>query len=391
VRNVIYTSASDVRQASPRPATPTPLFENIPAELKSSRQFVLWTYEWRKTSGGNWKWTKPPCTPKGESASSTDATTWRSFDEIKAAYERGGFDGIGFVLTERDPYCGFDFDKCLNEKGDITDAAVTGYVNKLDSYTEISPSGRGLRIITRGKLPREGRRKGNIEIYDDERYLTLTGRLFPPGSQGRPIAERQDAINAVHREVFPQIYKRPRPYRQSSVANRLTLDDREVIAKAETAKNSERFIALYDRGDFENQGYSSQSEADLALCRMFAFWTGGDAEQIDRLFRRSKLMRDKWERQDYRERTIATAIEGCDQFYASEYSNLNGRLGEDVEGRTSWKKWPVPDEAMFCGPAGEFVKWADQRTEADPVAVLVHFLTFFGNAAGRYAYRKAGG
>lgn len=90
------------------------------------------------------------------------------------------------------------------------------------------------------------------------------------------------------------------------------LTDDEIVERAKSAKNGDKFARLW-AGDIS--GYSSASEAELALCSMLAFWTGGDAAQIDRLFTRSQLMRDKWNRADYRARTIQKAVEGCREVY----------------------------------------------------------------------------
>ncbi len=89
-------------------------------------------------------------------------------------------------------------------------------------------------------------------------------------------------------------------------------DDRDLLDKASAASNGASFDALW-RGDLS--GYGSASEADLALCNHLAFWTGGDPARIDSLFRQSGLMRDKWDREDYRDRTIAKALEGRTEFY----------------------------------------------------------------------------
>ena len=86
----------------------------------------------------------------------------------------------------------------------------------------------------------------------------------------------------------------------------------EVVKKALAASNGARFSRLWN-GDTE--GYGSHSEADLALCGMLAFWTGGDAARIDTLFRQSGLYRKKWDRKDYRNRTITEALSGKTEFY----------------------------------------------------------------------------
>jgi hypothetical protein len=90
------------------------------------------------------------------------------------------------------------------------------------------------------------------------------------------------------------------------------LSDDEIVRKALSASNEERFARLWS-GD--TGGYGSHSEADLALCGMLAFWTGGNATRMDSLFRQSGLYRNKWDREDYRDRTITEALSGKTEFY----------------------------------------------------------------------------
>jgi hypothetical protein len=101
-----------------------------------------------------------------------------------------------------------------------------------------------------------------------------------------------------------------------------------VLARAFAAKNGDKVMALY-RGD--RTGYQSESEADQALLSALAFWTGPDPDQLDRLFRSSGLMRDKWERQDYRDRTIAKALEGGEFFDWDEVPESTRKLEELTE------------------------------------------------------------
>ena len=161
-----------------------PQFENVPGELQSFAQWVLWRYEQR---GG--KLTKVPCQPDGTRASVTDPQTWAPFDYVQTAYETSKeqiingrvctFHGVGFVLTATDPFVGFDFDHCLDEHFNVSDPRVANYVARLNSYTEITPSGTGLRVIVRAKLPPIGRKNGPFECYDDKRFVTITGTIFP--------------------------------------------------------------------------------------------------------------------------------------------------------------------------------------------------------------------
>jgi putative DNA primase/helicase len=278
---------------APRPTRPPePIWDNVPQELKSRPRWVFWRHEFVKG-----KWTKPPYQRDGSKASSTDPATWASFDDIRTAYAAGDYDGIGIVLNA-DGVLGFDFDHVVDIAGQITDAQIAGYVHTLDSYAEISPSGAGLRVFVEGTLSAQGRKRGNCECYDRARYLTVTGRRLA----NSPVAinERQAAVNQVHAALFP-----PAVAASPTKAASPTLDDVALLERARAAANSPKFAALYDHG--RNDGYPSASEADLALVSMLAFWTK-DAGQIDRLFRASGLMREKWDRDGYRTDTINKAL-----------------------------------------------------------------------------------
>ena len=168
-----------------------------------------------------------------------------------------------------------------------------------------------------------GRRKrgmesgGGIELYDRVRYMTMTGNHLA----GTPetIEERQNEMAELHARLFGGA-SRSAPVTTDSRRICTSLKDDELLAKARAAKNREKFCALYERGDIS--GYASASEADLALCGILAFWTGGDVEQIDRLFRHSALFRqEKWDAEHYAggktygQATIAKAVAGTREFY----------------------------------------------------------------------------
>ena len=162
--------------ANSSPQTLAVQVECIPSDLKALPQWVCW--RWKKRGD---KWTKPPFQPSGAHAASNDSATWSTFEEVVAAYIKGGFAGIGFVLTKDDGIVGIDLDHCVDaDTGEISSCARE-IINAMDSYTERSPSGTGLRILARGKLPGTGRKRGNIEVYDRGRYLTVTGQVVPEG------------------------------------------------------------------------------------------------------------------------------------------------------------------------------------------------------------------
>jgi putative DNA primase/helicase len=283
-------------EAPTKPAPCSVQAENIPDPLKKM-PWVGWRWELNKNRD---KWTKPPRNARtGKLASSTEPQTWSSFDEAFAAYEAGKFDGIGCVFSSADPYAGVDLDNCLSRDGSgnlIAARWAAEIVSACDSYTEISPSGNGLKIWIAGKLPPTAGntkgglgddRRGKVEIFDGGRYFTATGHKW--NGAPKAIHERQAQLDALHAKLFPapQISAAPSPVAPS------TLDDAELLRKAMSAANGAKFSALW-RGDTSDQG-GDASRADAALCSMLAFWTGRDVARMDRLFRSSGLMRPKWD------------------------------------------------------------------------------------------------
>jgi primase-polymerase (primpol)-like protein len=235
-----------------------------------------------------------------------DSRTWSPFVTALAAVRAGDADGVGLVLG--DGVVGIDFDHVRAPRTGVVDDDVMGMVALLNSYTEVSPSGEGLHVLASGALPLGGRRRGQIEMYDGGRFFTLTGRHVA----GTPctLEERTQALAALHARIFATA-EPPAPVAAAPVSStrRICGDDVTLLARAHAARNGQKFAALW-RGDAD--GYASRSEADLALCGMLAFWTGGDAHRIDHLFRASGLFRAKWDsrrgKESYGARTITAAL-----------------------------------------------------------------------------------
>jgi hypothetical protein len=278
--------------------------------MRDLRQWLVWRREMRRG-----EWTKVPYSPlTGVGASSTTPETWTDYQLAVRAWKEHSYDGIGFVFTPGDDLCGVDLDKCLDPKtGEIEDWAQE-VIEELDSYTEISPSGTGVHILVRARLPEGRNRKGSFEAYDRGRYFTVTGKHLSGSPQS--IESRQEELQGVVRRVFGSEAPENTNGHTKPVSAHAPVDnglsDSEVIQKALAASNGARFSRLWN-GD--TSGYGSHSEADLALCGMLAFWTGGDAVRIDSLFRQSGLYRKKWDRTDYRNRTITEALSGKTEFY----------------------------------------------------------------------------
>ena len=148
--------------------------ENMPDEIKIRPQWVNWRLEER---GGDL--TKVPYTPGTEHrASSTDLTSWGTFEDALDALDR--YHGIGFVLSSGDPYVGVDLDGCVDPETGEIEPWATRIVEALDSYTEVSPSGKGLHIVARGEIPANGKR-GRVEMYWAKRFFTMTGHTLSGG------------------------------------------------------------------------------------------------------------------------------------------------------------------------------------------------------------------
>jgi len=246
------------------------LIANTPRELRKWRNFVCWRYEDR----GGKKPTKPLINPHtGYLARVDNPATWGSFEEALNAYQNdANLAGIGFVLTSETDFALIDIDS------DCDKETAQQLYEKLDSYTELSPSRNGVHIIVNGKIPGGAHRKG-IGLFSDARYFTITGEVIKNGG----IKNRQAELTEIYNDLVP-----PTELKVAAdlTVRTLTFTDQEIIKQANAASNAEKFVKLWN-GDWRSN-YPSQSEADQALLDIIAFYTQ-DREQIERVFRLSAL------------------------------------------------------------------------------------------------------
>ena len=258
--------------------------EKISQYLKENGQFCSWKYELR-----NGKKIKVPYTPgTTRKASVSDPDTFTDFDTAASAT---GYDGIGVRVHGR--IVGIDLDHCIVD-GNLLPWAQEIVDRFSATYIEISPSGTGIRIFC--LLPDDFTydtktyyiKKGNVEVYipgHTNRFLTVTGNAITDVD----VTETAEALVWL----LDTYMRRPKPPISAFAApGKSYLSDGQVIAKASAAHNGEKFSRLWN-GDIT--GYNSHSEADAALAATLAFWCSGDRSQIDRLFRQSGLMREKWD------------------------------------------------------------------------------------------------
>lgn len=296
--------------------------EGIPHELKTRGLFCLWRYEER-----DGKKTKVPYKTDGHRAASNKPETFTAFDKALAVYRKGGYNGLGLGIFNG--FCAVDIDHCIDNDapgGSAISAMAQDIIETMDSYTELSPSGTGIRILFRAEGFRYDKSRfyvnnqaRGLEVYIEgstNKYVTVTGMHCGKWGQ-KPIAERGAQIAQVLDKYMRREKKAKQPDASpSSTATSYPLLDFELIDRIRQSKAGKAFAALWD-GD--TSGYPSASEADMALCNILAFWTRKDAARMDGLFRQSGLMRDKWDRPQsgstYGALTVQRAIEDCTAVY----------------------------------------------------------------------------
>lgn len=336
------------------------MYEKLPQELKERGAFCLWKYEERD---GNR--TEVPYQTNGLRANSANKATFTNY--AIAVRHRAGYDGIGIGVFG--DICAIDIDSCV-EDGVLSDMAED-IIARMDTYTEYSPSGTGVRILFKASLPAYDKdryyinnRQIKLEVYVagyTSRFVTVTRNSI----SGTGIEERTDALA----EVLEKYMRRAQKPVSSVTAPGSYLSDTSVLQKAMASKQAEKFKALWNGIIPDGK---SHSEADAALCTMLAFWCGGDTEQMDRLFRQSALMRDKWERDDYRTATLTKAVAMCVEFYKSvgrssaayDFSDLQQTLRELAPAENDRYPWnDIGNGRLFADVFKDIARFVPERKQ----------------------------
>ena len=271
------------------------MLENVPNEMREYTQWVCYRIE-----GMGKKKTKIPyCPETGRPASVKNPAQWTTYDLAVSCVQSGDYHGIGFVLTHNDPFFFIDLDDIDCSEAQQRQMNIAA---DFETYQERSPSGKGLHIIGKGSVP-SGRRvsKLGIEVYSNERYMTVTGDVFDDKNEieleqaklsmlWEMLGSGRGKSVEVHNGQSPQVD-----------------DDLTVYNKAANAANAEKFLDLWN-GRWQKH-HASQSEADLALCNMIAFWTP-NKDQLRRMFYQSGLFRaEKSTRPSYIEPILKMAYD----------------------------------------------------------------------------------
>lgn len=354
----------------------------MPAALRELPIWVYWQAEWKPDRAGGGRWSKTPyCVwTRNKKARSNDSTTWVTYDDACEQWPHVRMDGLGIMI--RHGLVGMDIDNCVDPDTREINSIAKGILEVLGAYCEYSPTGTGIKALFYGSredllgLPelRDIQLKDlpikikiplgfEVETYDHSspRYFTITGNRV----EGFP-ADIVDCRKAF-RSLYVNIYKTELPKAKEHSQRRQRADvtlrevtslgvaDDKVIQLALAARNGDKFRSLYVDGSLSGH-LDDQSRADLALCQNLAFWVGADEARIDRLFRSSALMRPKWERDDYRSRTIDLAITNQVEYY--EWTN-------HLDGEDEAKL----DEVFAKKPTSPLMMSPTQRMSEKPTAL----------------------
>ncbi|MDR1706200.1 MAG: DUF5906 domain-containing protein [Clostridiales bacterium] len=337
------------------------MYEHIPDELKNLKQWVCWKAVSDETRPGKIK--KVPINAMtGGQAQSNNPETWTDFDT--AASAAVNYSGIGFMFGGG--YFGIDIDNAEGAIEDYKNGETTNiiaeFIHALQSYSEYSVSGKGLHIICRGSLPPRGRRKNNVEMYESGRFFIMTGNKAADYAE---ISECTASVKALHEKY---IGGGAEPTMGFVKPSEVSLDEQEIIELAMKSKQGTFFSDLY-RGDWSIY-FPSQSEADLSFCNILAFWTGRDAAKMDAIYRKSGMMREKWDRKQagttYGAITINKAIADCSNVY---------------EPRAGYSVYINAAESSATPPS------ADKLYSFDDTGNAQRFIDMFGESV-RHSYKN---
>ena len=285
----------------------------VPPYLKTHKIWILW-----KIVEKDGRRTKIPISaaPGLPWARSNHPEDWRDYDTAEMFRAKNPELCLGVMLPADKRILFVDLDDSVNDAGELSATARDVLALLPSCYAEVSQSGHGLHLLCQGTIPRNSKNSDlGVELYNSKRFAALT---FDCLREADVVSETR--ID----ELFARYASKGRP--QAKIRPNVgppSADDEDIIREIEANEKYGRLWAGKWQGRF-----GSHSEADLSLLNYLAFLTDRNPAQMQRLFERSGLVREKWaSRPDYVERTIATAILGC----AESRSERRQRVQESRE------------------------------------------------------------
>lgn len=344
----------------------------IPQELMKYPQWVMW----RGVLKQDGKLDKLPLSPHtGGYASVSDPTTWGTFD-IASGQAKQLNCGIGFVLTDKDPFGFIDLDSPDDPKLTAEQRQEIWNRHQLiaqsfNTYQELSPSGKGLHLICYGNVP-EGKRRSKVEIYSSKRFMTVTGQTW----RDVPISDCGYIMRKLWEEMGGSEVNSTVPDEQPE-----RYSDEVIYKFASEAHNGEKFLKLWS-GDYVQAGYPSQSEADFALINIICFYSRNTV-QVKRMFKASALgQRDKANRASFVDPMIRRSFDN--QPAMVDLTELIERGKEQL----SLVKTPVVAGNPFAGPLFETLP-APEGAYIQPPGLLGEIAQFIFDSSVRQVHEVA--
>lgn len=383
--------------------------EGIPDALQQRPQWVLWRSVIREG-----KATKLPFQVNGKPAESNKSSTWTTFDAVLTRYDRGGFDGIGYVFAADDPFVGIDLDSCRSPETGIVAPWAQRWIDRFATYTEISPSETGVKLIGIGtnplgkggnvkisEQPSAPSKAPGVEIYDRLRYFAITGGL---------LADCPATIETIDPAALEEFVRTYWP------ANRNGNGRAHGQTRSELVERCWKYVVKMPDAI---SGQGGHNATFAAACECFKFGlTDGEAIEVMRRFNETKTGGEPWGDRDLQHKIndaredVTTGGEfGCrlneesnDRTHHRHNRHASGATSNGQQIRQpgddpkesdeaieiSADKWPDPlDQQAYRGLVGEIVDTLAPHTESDPVAILIQILVGFGSIIGRCAHFRA--
>ena len=335
--------------------------DGLLAEFKVLRNWLMWRSEER-----DGKPTKVPYSTKGTAASSTNPNTWASYSDVTAL--RANYSGVGFALS--DGRALIDLDGCRDpETGAITPKAQA-IIARLDSYTEISPSGEGLHVYGEDESNAHSvdrKEKAGVEVYTGRpyagRYTTITEDHLP----GTPTEIRKLDLASFVADLEAGIYDDKSPVFAHAAAS-FDIDDW-------LENSSVEILTTKTDGTYEVTCPGTHGNYDKRDGRAFLKKMASGAISMGCLHSTCSLSHktgNHWA--EFR------------AAYESSQPRASFANAAYFASRSS-AKWPDPlAEEAFYGIAGDYVRLVEPASEADPAALLVQFLVMAGNIIGHHPF-----
>ena len=274
-----------------------PLSEKfVPPYLKTRETWILW-----KIVEKDGRRTKIPISaaPGLPWARSNRPEDWVDYDTAAKCAAKTGL-RMGVMLPPDRSVLFADLDDSIDESGELSAIAKDVLALLPSCYCERSVSGHGLHLLCQGTIPRNSKNSSlGVELYNSKRFAALTFDC---------IREADVVSETRIDELFARYASKGRP--QAKIRPNVgppSADDEDIIREIEA---NEKYGQLW-AGQWQGR-FGSHSEADLSMLNYLAYLCDRNGQQMQRIFERSGLVREKWyNRPDYRERTVGAAVEGC--------------------------------------------------------------------------------